>query len=334
MTEFVWLPPADYSGTAFNNFNASKSEFDLDNARAMIWTSQLAYDTDQTIDAVANRWGFSSATPFVGDNAGLGGAYDTRGFFGERDDAVILAFGGTDPGVWKNWDTDVRFRLDPATNTHSGIQAALKGVTGNNQKPDYVGQAVSLSKQSDKPLWITGHSLGGALAVLAAQYVVSNGGAPKAIYTFGMPRPGGVQFQAAYNNDNRLGRVTYRFVHGLDVVSRIAPSVVGVGPLAVNYRHVGRVIQCDSARNFDPAVSPLSDIGSDEPSAAGDYAGLRSKALQLLEAGWNLPAILNDLGPVAPVSPPGPGLFGPAFVFLPLPIRDHLQDRYWTALTP
>jgi hypothetical protein len=34
------------------------------------------------------------------------------------------------------------------------------------------------------------------------------------------------------------------------------------------------------------------------------------------------------------LSPDGPGPFGVFFKFIPPPIREHLQDQYWTALTP
>jgi hypothetical protein len=34
------------------------------------------------------------------------------------------------------------------------------------------------------------------------------------------------------------------------------------------------------------------------------------------------------------LGPVGPGTFGAMFPFLPPPIRDHLQDSYWTALAP
>jgi hypothetical protein len=34
------------------------------------------------------------------------------------------------------------------------------------------------------------------------------------------------------------------------------------------------------------------------------------------------------------LGPVGPGTFGVLFPLLPTPIRDHLQDSYWKALTP
>ena len=323
MTVFVEILPNQYSGAAFANFNASISDLNIGNARAMMWMSQLAYETGQppTIGTVAPQWGFVSATPFIRRKTAVAGSFDTTGLLGERNDAIVLVFAGTDPGVWQTVATDGLAQLSPVTDTHMGFQAALDAAR------DVVQQAVTKSQQTGKPLWIAGHSLGAALAALAAQFADSLHHAPKAVYLFGMPRAGGATFEAAYNGNVNLGPVSYRFVHGLDVVPRVPPSVNG-------YRHIGKVLQCASGQKFDPAVSPLSPLGSDEPTAAGDVHALHSRVLELLGVGWNLPAILAVLQGLVPVSPPGPGLLGPAFVFLPQPIRDHLQDRYWTALTP
>jgi hypothetical protein len=60
--------------------------------------------------------------------------------------AIVLAFAGTDPGVWQTVATDGQVRLLPGTNTHVGFQAALNGAR------DVIQQAVAKSQQTDKPL--------------------------------------------------------------------------------------------------------------------------------------------------------------------------------------
>jgi triacylglycerol lipase len=309
VSTFVEIPPEQYSATAFANFNAAVTDLSIGNARAMMWFSQLAYETGQpeTIDAVSKQWGFSTAVSFIKKKVDVVASFDTCGLLGERPDAIVLAFAGTDPGVWETLATDFNIRLLPDTDTHIGFQTAL-----NAAQPE-IQQAVGRSQQTKKPLWIAGHSLGAALAGLAAQFADSKDGAPKAVYVFGMPRAGGARFQAAYNNNAGIGPVTYRFVHGLDVVARVPMSVLG-------YRHVGRVLQCASGQKFDPAA-PLSALGADDPPFSPELA-------DTLKAGIEGALVGRVL------SPPGPGTFGPLFRFLPQPIRDHLQDSYWTALTP
>jgi hypothetical protein len=310
MSIFVELPPDQYSPAAFANFDPSTNAMTLGNALALMWMSQLAYEADRqsTLDAVAPKWAFSPPQPFIRQKTGVPDSFDTSGLVAERADAVVMAFAGTDPGVWQTLATDTDAKLDAATDTHTGFQAAVNAVR------DVIEQAVDLSKQTGKPLWMTGHSLGAALAVLAAQYADTLQRAPKAVYLFGMPRAGGVHFQATYNGNANLGLVSYRFVHGLDVVARVPPSING-------YRHIGRVLQCDSGKRFDPATSPLSALGSDDPQLEAGILATVESTIENVLAGHLF-------------SPPGPGTFGPLFKFLPQPLRDHLQDRYWTALTP
>jgi triacylglycerol lipase len=310
VSNFVEIPPGQYSATAFADFNAALTDLSIGNARAMMWISQLAYEaysTGSTIKTVAPQWGFAPPVPFNKPKTGLEGSFDTTGLWGERADAVVLAFAGTDPGVWQTVATDGAAKLSPDTDIHTGFQTAL------NAADDVIQQAVTKSQQTGKPLWITGHSLGAALAALAAKAAAESLHCPpKAIYLFGMPRAGGERFQAAYNGNPNLGPRSFRFVHGLDVVARV-PSFSG-------YRHIGSVLQCKSGEKFDPQqrFSPL--VTNDPELAPGIIETLGDSVENLL---------MGHL-----FSPAGPGTFGPLFKFLPQPLRDHLQDRYWTALTP
>jgi triacylglycerol lipase len=305
MSTFVELPPGQYNRAAFAAFDPAVASFKIENARAMMWLSQLAYETGkkQTIEQIGPLWGFTTVAPFTKHKIDVTASFDTCGIIGERPDAVILAFAGTDPAVWETLATDFNIRPRPDTNTHAGFQAALDSARAE------IEQAIQRSRQANKPLFIAGHSLGGALAALAAQFAESAGAAPRAVYVFGMPRTGGESFQAAYNT--KLGAVTFRLVHGLDVVARVPMSGIG-------FRHVGRVLQCQEGEKFNSAA--LSAGVSDEPEFS---LGLAQTLISRVEGFLS--------GHV--FSPPGPGTFGPLFKFLPRPIRDHLQDCYYNALT-
>lgn len=67
----------------------------------------------------------------------------------------------------------------------------------------------------DMPVLYTGHSLGGALATLAASRRP-----PDTLYTFGSPRVGDKEFVAGMAKT-----VTYRYVNCCDVVAQIPPAV-------------------------------------------------------------------------------------------------------------
>ncbi len=98
------------------------------------------------------------------------------------------------------------------------------------------------------PLFITGHSLGGALAVLAAKILRGAGFFIQGVYVFGCPRVGNKRFAETY--DCCLGDRTYRFVNEEDVVARVPGWVSG-------YRHVGTEIFLPSgqASNLKPQTS-------------------------------------------------------------------------------
>ena len=308
MTSYVEIASDEYDPQAFGGFAPTAAGFELGNARALMWFSQLAYETHRplTIEAVGRKkWEFASVTPFIRQNVSLDGSFETCGLIGERDGAVILAFAGTDPGIWQNLVSDFTPVPRDGSDTHDGFRVAAAAV-----QPE-IDRAVQLCRQSGKPLFITGHSLGAALAALAALRASKAGVAPTAVYTFGMPRVGGPQFVASYAS---LSKVTYRLVHGIDLVTRVPPSSLG------GFHHVGHLLQCAAGAKFDKARL-LATADSDDPPFSAELKNVLARAFQNILVG-------NIL------SPQGPGALGAAFRFLPPEIRDHLQDSYWKALTP
>jgi triacylglycerol lipase len=309
MSIFVQLPPADYSRTAFDQFRPLRAGFDLGDARAMMWMSQLAYETDspQTIAEIAPLWSFRPIE-FVRAQARQ---IDSRAIVGERTDCIVVAFAGTDPALGKNLMTDVDCRLTP-NDTHEGFQDAIDAAW-----PQVELNIAALLQASPRPIFFTGHSLGAALAVLAADKVKDGSLRPAGVYTFGMPRAGGRLFKTRYNRI--FGDCTYRLVFGGDTVPCIPDSVKVLG-IATEFQHVGRLLACKSGGRFDPAA-PLSEKKSNEPRFVD---GLRD----------NLRNTLRSLLAERTFAPTGPGALGRLFALLPFGIRDHLPDRYLKALEP
>jgi hypothetical protein len=168
----------------------------------MMWLSQIAYEIGKrpTIDYVSPMWGFTSVENFssirsaqlrASTLAEYSANDRTRSSSPSREPIPrcgrrrqpISTFG-------PSWTRD--------TDTHADFQAALDAA-----RPE-VERAIQRSQQAQKSLFITGHSLGGALAALAAKFASSNGATLSAIYVFGMPRAGGERFQTAHNT--QLGR--------------------------------------------------------------------------------------------------------------------------------
>ena len=84
-----------------------------------------------------------------------------------------------------------------------------------------------------KPIYVTGHSLGGAVASVIAYFLRREGYQVAAVYTFASPRVGNAKWRKVYTK--ALGDVSYRVIAAGDLV----PLLPG---LLDGYRHVGQEI--------------------------------------------------------------------------------------------
>ena len=137
---------------------------------------------------------------------------------------LVLAFRGTEKKV-SDWLTDARCvpEVQGEARVHTGFLeafAAKKDATGRTAK-EVVEDILARPGARDGagrplPLFITGHSLGGALALLATRLVAPdvNG----ACYTFGAPRVGNYEYFRFVRTP------VYRVVNSADVVPRVPPG--------------------------------------------------------------------------------------------------------------
>lgn len=121
---------------------------------------------------------------------------------------LILTFRGTETTKINDLRADANVALQDAPSggrVHPGFYQAFESVSLSIQQ--------CLNQHDDGPFYCTGHSLGGALALVASRYLQH----PKwaATYTFGGPRVG----DEAFFNDFRIP--VYRVVNGADVVARL-----------------------------------------------------------------------------------------------------------------
>jgi triacylglycerol lipase len=108
------------------------------------------------------------------------------------------------------------------------------------------------------PLFYTGHSLGAALATLAAVRR-----APTALYTFGSPRVGDIRLAG------KLKAVpTFRVVHGKDIVTTVPPELLGFRHLGEEH-HIGtsglNELQLDPRLIFDQLTTPIAPLADHAP---------------------------------------------------------------------
>ena len=297
MTFPVELPLKSYLGAPLGNFTVA-SGYDFRTAGAMAWLSQLAYETrdpDKVSKALAN-WQLALKSPIKHTKTG---STDTHGLVVAGWGATIIAFTGTDPLKPKNWLTD--FTLGgPEEEIHAGFKDGFAAVQSQ------IEAAVQARGDQNKRLFIAGHSLGAALAAVAAKFVQETLAEVEGVYTFGMPRCFRPRFAELY--ENLLGPRTYRLVHGDDVVPTVPPS-------GLDFRHVGRLLKCPHGGSFEglqPSGGP-----SDEPQ---------------FSAGQSVGDLLRGIGKGILPRATQPGLLGWFYRWLNPSIGDHLPSRYLHAL--
>lgn len=179
---------------------------------------------------------------------------------------VVIAFRGTKD--FDDWMTDLKatpvsfpwiFTSGPDVgDIHAGFGHSL--VDAWDQIKRAIGDLiptpdVAPNIPQQPTLWLTGHSLGGALAVLTAAAFSMWSDAPirsvNGVYTFGQPRVG--LFRFCGNYDHLLSTKTFRFVNNQDLVPRVPFR-------GFDYADVGQIIHFDSGGNPKLQEQPMEQF--------------------------------------------------------------------------
>ena len=175
------------------------------------------------------------------------------GFVAGCRDYAVLSFRGT--AKFEDWMTNVnaaptRFSwffegAAEVGDVHTGFAMAVRDSwdkikTAVNQVLPLPPSLAGLSTTDQPTLWLTGHSLGAALAVVcgAAFSMVGPVRPVRGIYTFGQPRIGLYNFCGHY--DQLLRPQTFRFVNKEDLVPRVPFR-------GWDYADLGQMIHFDSS---------------------------------------------------------------------------------------
>lgn len=196
--------------------------FDLQRARTLALAAEIVYLDPASIERNVYRiWGRQPLEFFEVDGAEC--------LVTSLPAGIVVSFRGTEPTELADWITDLDFDLVGGPlggRVHEGFYDALSNVW------HLVDLAVAgFTADEPKPLWVTGHSMGGALATLAVARWLQQGRAVAGLYTFGQPRTGDDEF--ARNFNFAFKPYAFRFVNNNDIATRVPPR-------CCNYRHIGR----------------------------------------------------------------------------------------------
>jgi triacylglycerol lipase len=214
----------------------NEPQINLQNADVLGRAAHLAYKEAEAIGKELQEWDMKLVQFFDRQN--------TQAYLAKNDQTCILVFRGTQPNKIRDWlyDLDSRFVSPPmgmVGRVHAGFLHALNAVW-----PEV--WATLQKERGTRSLWITGHSLGGALAVLATARLRFSKAQPiNGLYTYGQPRVGDPEFCTCFNQG--FGKSTFRFVNYHDIVPRVPLRNMG-------YEHQGKFFFFN-VNKYDPDMT-------------------------------------------------------------------------------
>lgn len=253
-----------FEDAARHPFRHGAKGFELANAWWLAEIATLTWDSPQAVaDLLKSRAGFGEVRAISG-----GG---TECFVASNDDFTVVAFRGMETGpregirdfrhILRDLAASANFSPDTFVGgrpefgrVHRGFRDAFAEVSA-----ELLAHLSELAaRKPARGVWITGHSLGAALATLAGLVCAEERGIEVGgLYTFGSPLVGDATF-ANRLRDSLAGRFQiehYRFVNNRDIITTVPPGGV--------YRHAGslRFIDGDGEiKNSPPRVRSLIDF--------------------------------------------------------------------------
>lgn len=256
---------------------------------------------------------------------------------------AILCYRGTEPLNFISWLTDadveperINYQFgDPCASVHGGFYRNVRATryeVMQTLRRCLEGQSVHTPLDSQphrtgrlERLYITGHSLGGAMAALMAVMILQEQKYKaireqlSAVYTFGQPMIGDKHFAEACNKDSFLSKKVIRYTYDSDPVPHLPPWTSGP------FMHFGHERHYKIRHMSDVLSSWLRYLGCDYRPRQGTWEDQKRPTRQMK----------NALGIALGIS----AFFGRKSQLLRswraiYSFEDHLPLHYIAALTP
>ena len=199
----------------FTSLRATRT-YDPETSLSLAAACDLAYKSENMIKSTAKRWGFPEPT-FMDVQKSFD--IDTQAFVMSNNKDIVVAFRGS--ASIEDWLSNFQAVSDPGpmndTKAHEGFQDALYPAVIR------LTQSINSRLTNKQRIWLTGHSLGGALASLFAGMLIESNIPVYGLYTFASPRPADAKFAELLNAALKDGP-HYRIINEGDIVPHVPPE--------------------------------------------------------------------------------------------------------------
>jgi hypothetical protein len=249
--EHAWIRQKDL----FDRFDTTARDFHPLNAYLLALAVRAGDMNTAEQRQTLRGWGFRRVEPIVDRTASV------YAYVASNDRMVLAVFSGTDIRNIRDLESDADALYPVQRERYARAEGALlhRGFASNM---DAVWDAVTREAKSQartktgappKPVFVAGHSRGGAFATLAAAgWAQDDVVDVAALYTFGQPRVGNVEFARHFA---ALGVPYFRLINDRDAVAGVP---LKIGNFGADYAHAGTVAHLAAGPTLRKDPSPAS----------------------------------------------------------------------------
>ena len=253
----------------FDAFDADAESYSLTNAYLLSIVSKYVY---RNLDEPFNSDEYCNNQPNVFEDWGLnvlkcldengnGWLTDTQALVLENDDALIIGFAGTQLNPHDLLTDLISAPVDwpePAWahGLHLGFYQAHNPIIDRRPMFETIVDYANNAHISGKKIWLTGHSLGGALAQITAYRLerAHKNIDVQGVVTFGAPMIGTSEFTNKF--DSRFQEQAQRWVNYDDPVPTLPGGQYRQTGTLVNIKQTGQIVY-DASSDMDLSFNPV-----------------------------------------------------------------------------
>jgi triacylglycerol lipase len=192
---------------------------------------------------------------------------DAEAYIVEDESDFIIVCRGTQPNQWSDISADLSIDRVKPHNGGGKVHVGFKSYADKLWEP--IVTAVVGAKVARKKIWVTGHSLGAAMATLIARRCALEPKlqTPRALFTYGSPRVGDKTYV------EELDKLVphHRWVNDGDIVTKVPPPPF--------YSHCGTMHHIDGNGIVTPEMEKKKKLKTIIRLVVGFWGGLLSKIM-------------------------------------------------------